>query len=119
MQNLNESRQLPLPYFSFKFSTKTGESELIIGDADYAAFRNDTRVSVPVTQEGYWQVVLGAFSRLGHQVGSTNLPTIIDTGTTLILTDEATANSYFSDIRGAKCGPNGVCTGASLLYVYV
>jgi cathepsin D len=116
MQNLNESCQLPLPYFSFKFSTKTGESELIIGDADHAAFRNDTRVSVPVTQEGYWQVVLGALSRLGHQVGS-NLAAIIDTGTTLILTDKATADSYFSNITDGKCGPNGVCTGASLLYV--
>ena len=93
---------------------------MIIGDANYTAFKNDTRVSVPVTLEGYWQVVLGALSRLGQQViGSTNIPAIIDTGTTLILTDEDIATNYFSVIPGARCGPDGVCTGASLLYVYV
>ncbi|KAI9566870.1 Asp-domain-containing protein [Boletus coccyginus] len=110
MQGLKESLQLPRPFFSFKFSTKAGESQLIIGDADYAAFDNNTLVSVPVTVEGYWQVLLGGLSRLGYQVPmSVNVSAIIDTGTTLILAPKAIVESYFSGITGAKCGPDGVC----------
>lgn len=113
MQGLKESLQLPRPFFSFKFSTKAGESQLIIGDADYAAFDNNTLVSVPVTVEGYWQVLLGGLSRLGYQVPmSVNVSAIIDTGTTLILAPRAIVESYFSGITGAKCGPDGVCKGA-------
>lgn len=118
MQNLNESRQLPNRFFSFKLSTTPGQSNMIIGDADYTAFKNDTLVSVDVTEEGYWQVSLGWISRPDHIVpGTTGLPAIIDTGTTLILMPSAVANSYYSDIPGAKSMQGGVYTSASRLYI--
>ncbi|KAH0833493.1 aspartic peptidase domain-containing protein [Lanmaoa asiatica] len=111
MQNLNESGQLPQRFFSFKLSTTTGQSELIIGGADNAAFKNDTLVSVPVTKQAYWQVELGRISRPSNPVPeSIGAPAVIDTGTTLILVSSTIANSYYSGISGAKCGPDGICT---------
>lgn len=106
MQNLNESDQLPQRVFGFKLSTTPGQSELTIGGVDPAAFKNNTLVCVPVTKQGYWQVVLGGISRPNYTVPeSINTPAIIDTGTTLILVSRTIANRYFSNIPGAKSIP--------------
>ncbi|KAN0092657.1 Aspartic peptidase domain containing protein [Tylopilus felleus] len=103
MQNLNASGQLSRPVFSFKFSTRDGQSELVVGDVDQAAFQANTVVSVPVTQEGYWQVTLDGISSPTHKVNSTsNIPAIIDTGTTLIVAPKDIVLDYFSDIPGAQ-----------------
>lgn len=112
MQNLNASGQLSRPVFSFKFSTRDGQSELVVGDVDQAAFQANTVVSVPVTQEGYWQVTLDGISSPTHKVNSTsNIPAIIDTGTTLIVAPKDIVLDYFSDIPGAQCRNDNICTG--------
>lgn len=118
MQNLNESSQLPRRFFSFRLSTTLGQSHMIIGDADYTAFKNDTLVSVNVTKEGYWQVLLGWISRPDHVIPETiDQPAIIDTGTTLILMPSATADRYYSGIPGVKSTEDGLYTSALRLYI--
>lgn len=115
VENLNQSGQLPQTYLSFMLSDIPGRSELIVGDANYTAFKNDTLVCASVTKEGYWQITLGAISRSGHQAsGSVQITAIADTGTTLIIVPTAIATNYFSGVPGAAC-TNGLCTGASRL----
>ncbi|KAF8442210.1 aspartic peptidase domain-containing protein [Boletus edulis BED1] len=112
MENLKESGQLPRFLFSFKLSDTAGQSELTVGDADYAAFKNETLVSVPVTVKGYWQVVLGGISSPSHEIAqSVNFPAIIDTGTTLIMAPREIVDDYFSGIPGSNCmTTDGTCT---------
>ncbi|KAG6369343.1 aspartic peptidase domain-containing protein [Boletus reticuloceps] len=112
MENLKESGQLPRFLFSFKLSDTAGQSELTIGDADYAAFKNETLVSVPVTVKGYWQVVLGGISSPSHEIAqSVNFPAIVDTGTTLIMAPREIVDDYFSGIPGSNCmTTDGICT---------
>ena len=123
VENLNKSSILPEKLFSFKFSTTPGESELIIGGANIAAFESDTLVSVPVTEhrglQGFWQIDLGGISRPNHTVPeSVNVPAIVDTGNTVIFVPQAIADSYYAGIFGAICLiDTGKCTGASYLYI--
>lgn len=118
-ENLNKSGQLPEPIFSFRLSDIPGLSELVVGGANYTAFKNDTRVCAPVTKKGFWQISLGGLRRSDHQVlGSINYPAIVDTGTTLIIVPTAMANDYFSGISGAQC-TTGTCTGMSRLFPHI
>ncbi|KIJ62085.1 hypothetical protein HYDPIDRAFT_95023 [Hydnomerulius pinastri MD-312] len=103
MQSLNQSNQLAERYFSFKFSTTPGQSELTIGGTNPTLYKNETLVYTPVTERGYWEVTMdGLLNPNGTVPESLNSSSIIDTGTTLIITTEAIATGYFQDIPGAK-----------------
>lgn len=116
VENLNKSSQLPQDILSFLLSDIPGRSELIVGDVNRSAFERHTRVSIPVTDEGYWQVTLGGIGRSAPQVPGSEKPAIVDTGTTLIIVPTDMADDYFSGVSGAQC-INGICTGMSHLYV--
>lgn len=87
--------------FSVKLSSTAGESELSIGATNPNLYIEDTLTYTAVTKEGYWQVNLEAVSRDGSTVAS-NSASIIDTGTTMIITTDAAAEAYYQDIPGSS-----------------
>ncbi|OAX35396.1 acid protease, partial [Rhizopogon vinicolor AM-OR11-026] len=99
-QTLVQSGQLPEAVFGVKLSA-TGASELYVGGTNTALYQQDTLTYTPVTVSGFWQVTSDQVSRAGVQVGPSEVESIIDTGTSLILTDTATAASYYNGIPGA------------------
>ncbi|KAG1723783.1 acid protease [Suillus paluster] len=101
-ETLSESGQLPESVMGFKLSTTSGDSELLIGGTNPSLYRSDTLTYIPVTTQGYWEVELGSISRLGQEVdGSNDIPAIIDTGTTLVITSDSVAQSYYANISNA------------------
>ncbi|KAG1843132.1 acid protease [Suillus subalutaceus] len=76
-------------------------SELYIGGTNPDLYVEDTLTYTAVTEEGYWQVNLEAVSRNGSTVAS-NSASIIDTGTTYIITSDDAAEAYYNDIPGSK-----------------
>ncbi|OJA10871.1 hypothetical protein AZE42_06016 [Rhizopogon vesiculosus] len=100
-QTLVQSGQLPEAVFGVKLSTTAGASELYVGGTNTTLYQQNTLTYTPVTVPAYWQITLDQVSRAGVQVGQSEAEAIIDTGTSLILTDTATAASYYNDIPGA------------------
>jgi cathepsin D len=99
-QTLVQSGQLPEAVFGVKLSA-TGASELYIGGTNTALYQQSTLTYTPVTMPAFWQITLDQVSRAGVQVGQSEAEAIIDTGTSLIYTDTATAASYYNGIPGA------------------
>ncbi|KAG2143603.1 acid protease [Suillus clintonianus] len=107
-QTLYESGQLPQGVIGFKLSTTPGASEMLIGGTNTSLYRSDTLTYIPVTQKGYWQVVMDGISRLGQDVIESHAaPAIIDTGTTLVITSDAIAQAYYANIPGATAHTEG------------
>ncbi|KAH7919101.1 acid protease [Leucogyrophana mollusca] len=82
--------------FAFKLAAVGAElflggtnPDLHVGDFTYTG----------VIQEGYWQVSLGAISANGEDF-ATNVDSIIDTGTTLIVGDTKTVTAFYQSIGG-------------------
>ncbi|OJA10876.1 hypothetical protein AZE42_06013 [Rhizopogon vesiculosus] len=100
-QTLVQSGQLPEAVFGVKLSTTAGASELYVGGTNTTLYQQNTLTYIPVTVPAYWQITLDQVSRAGVQVGTSEAVSIIDTGTSLIVTDTATAASYYNDIPGA------------------
>ncbi|KAH8827704.1 acid protease [Flagelloscypha sp. PMI_526] len=92
--------------FAFKFTED--ESSLYLGGVDEDLYTGDFTY-VPVTQEAYWQVDMD-----GMKVGSTTVTSstsaIIDTGTTLIIGDSASAKKAYKAISGSKDNGDGTYT---------
>jgi hypothetical protein len=99
-QTLVQSGQLKEAVFGVKLSGIAGASELYIGGTNSALYQQATLTYTPVTVAGYWEVKLDQISRAGIPVGEPRETSIIDTGTTLIVTDTDTAASYFAGIPG-------------------
>jgi cathepsin D len=99
-QTLVQSGQLKEAVFGVKLSGIAGASELYIGGTNSALYQQATLTYTPVTDAGYWEVKLDEISRAGIPVGEPRATSIIDTGTTLIVTDADTAASYFAGIPG-------------------
>ncbi|KAJ7577893.1 acid protease [Mycena floridula] len=99
-QNLVESGVLDEPVFAFKFSDVSGESQLTIGGTNTSLFNSTATGTVKVTVPAYWQVDIEAIS-VGDTPAATNVSSIIDTGTTLILGDPDTVNKTYALIPGA------------------
>lgn len=97
-QTLVNSRQLQEDVFGVKISATPGASELYIGGTNTALYQQDTLTYTPVTEPGYWEVKLDQISRAGVPVGKPEAPSIIDTGTTLIVANTNDAASYFAGI---------------------
>ncbi|KAG1877112.1 Asp-domain-containing protein [Suillus tomentosus] len=100
-ETISDSGVLPERVFSVKLSSTAGESELSIGATNPNLYIEDTLTYTAVTQKGYWQVNLEAVSRDGSTVAS-NSASIIDTGTTMIITTDAAAEAYYQDIPGSS-----------------
>ncbi|KAG1819968.1 acid protease [Suillus variegatus] len=100
-ETISDSGVLPERVFSVKLSSTAGESELSIGATNPNLYIEDTLTYTAVTKEGYWQVNLEAVSRDGSTVAS-NSASIIDTGTTMIITTDAAAEAYYQDIPGSS-----------------
>jgi len=105
-QSLVSSDAVPEPVFSFKLSNDS--AELFVGGTDETLFEGDFTY-VPVTQEGYWQVVLDSLTVGGQNVFSSNISvsSIIDTGTTLIVGDTQTVQAAYQSIKGATDNGDG------------
>jgi cathepsin D len=108
-ETISESGVLPENVFSVKLSSTSGESELYIGGTNTALYVEDTLTYTAVTNEGYWEVNLQSVSRDGATVGS-NAASIIDTGTTLIITTNDAAAAYFDGIPGSSESSDGTTT---------
>ncbi|KAG1747422.1 aspartic peptidase domain-containing protein [Suillus lakei] len=101
-QTLVGSGQLQEAVFGVKLSAAPGDSELYIGGTNTALYQQGNLSYTPVTHAGYWKVTLDQISRAGVLVGEPEASSIIDTGTTLIVTDTDTAASYFVGIPGVE-----------------
>ncbi|KAH7922358.1 Asp-domain-containing protein [Leucogyrophana mollusca] len=84
------------PEFAFKLA-KDG-SELYIGGVNPKMYTGDFTY-VDVSKEGYWQVPLDAVSGKGKDV-LTQLDSIIDSGTTLIVGDTSSVAQFYEAIGG-------------------
>ncbi|KAG1805346.1 acid protease [Suillus subaureus] len=99
-QTLVESGQLQEAVFGVKLSAESGASELYLGGTNTALYQQGNMSYTPVTDAGYWKVTLNQISRAGIPVGKPEASSIIDTGTTLIVTDTDGAAAYFVGIPG-------------------
>jgi cathepsin D len=108
-ETISDSGVLPESVFSVKLSSTSGESELCIGTTNTNLYVKDTLTYTAVTEEGYWEVNLEAVSRNGSTVASNNA-SIIDTGTTFIITSDAAAEAYYKDIPGSSSSTQGEIT---------
>lgn len=108
-ETISDSGVLPSSVFGVKLSSTSGESELCIGAADTNLYIKDTLTYTDVTVKGYWQVNLEAVSRDGTTVASNNA-SIIDTGTTFIVTNDNSAEAYYKDIPGSSNSTQGDIT---------
>jgi cathepsin D len=108
-ETISDSGVLPESVFSVKLSSTSGESELCIGATNPNLYVEDTLTYTAVTEEGYWQVNLEAVSRDGSTVAS-NSASIIDTGTTFIITSDDAAEAYYKNIPGSSSSTQGEIT---------
>lgn len=108
-ETISDSGVLPESVFSVKLSSTSGESELCIGATNPNLYVEDTLTYTAVTEEGYWQVNLEAVSRNGSTVAG-NSASIIDTGTTFIITTDDAAKAYYKDIPGSNNSTQGEIT---------
>lgn len=108
-ETINDSGVLPENVFSVKLSSTSGESELYIGGKNADLYVEDTLAYTAVTDQGYWQVNIEAVSRDGSMVAS-DVASIIDTGTTLIITTDDAAAAYFNGITGSTSSTDGEST---------
>lgn len=99
-QTLVKSGQLQEAVFGVKLSAESGASELYLGGTNTALYQQGNMSYTPVTDAGYWKVTLNQISRAGIPVGKPEASSIIDTGTTLIVTDTDGAAAYFVGIPG-------------------
>ncbi|KIM92347.1 hypothetical protein PILCRDRAFT_83534 [Piloderma croceum F 1598] len=101
-QTLVADGQTSDPVFAFKLS-ESG-AELSVGGTDSSLYSGDFTYA-KVEQEGYWQVALDAVSLGGKSVIS-NIDSIIDTGTTLIVGDSSNVAEFYKSVPGAKEASN-------------
>ena len=77
------------------------------GQVDQTAFQGNL-TAVPVdNSNGFWQVTSNAF-QIGNgqiQQSANASPAIADTGTTLLLVDDAVAKAYYATVQGAQLDP--------------
>ncbi|TFK51942.1 Asp-domain-containing protein [Heliocybe sulcata] len=90
--------QTSQPVFSFKLA-RSG-SQLTIGGSDSSLYTGGL-TCIPVTQQGYWQTVMDNVKVNGNRV-TNSIHAIIDTGTTLVVGDEATVDEIYAAIPGSR-----------------
>ncbi|CAL1703173.1 unnamed protein product [Somion occarium] len=97
-QTLVSQGKTTQPIFAFKLAA--AGSEVFLGGVN-AALYTGSFTTVPVTTQAYWQVKLDSVTANSKaSVGS--IPAIIDTGTTLIIGDNANVKKFYASIPGSK-----------------
>ncbi|TFY78580.1 hypothetical protein EWM64_g5434 [Hericium alpestre] len=97
-QTLVDQGQTDAPVFGMKLADSG--SELFFGGMNKNLYKGEPTYA-PVTQEGYWQVNLDAMAVRGNKT-VTNGSAIIDSGTTLILGDNAEVLKFYENVPGSK-----------------
>ena len=90
----------------FGFKLSDSGAELFLGGTNSDLYTGDFTY-VPVTEEGYWQVEMGGFDVDDQSVVGT-MTSIIDTGTTLIISDSTSAQAIYSQISGSQSIGDGL-----------
>lgn len=78
--------------------------EYLFGGIDSSKY-SGSLTYVPVTKQGYWQVLIQDASYNGASLGQTSQG-IIDTGTTLVIVSDAAATAIHEEIPGSINDPN-------------
>lgn len=96
--------------FGFALSSESGKSELTIGGTNTNMYQESTIEYVSVSLAAYWQIPLAGLTRPGLD-GSPDVvvvdktsyaQSIVDTGSTLIITSDSTAQAFYANVTGAK-----------------
>lgn len=106
-QTLVNQKQVTEPMFAFKITS--GDSELYLGGVNKAKFSGSV-TKVNVTQVGFWQVNMDSVN-VGEDSVITNIDSVIDTGTTLIVGDPTSVKDFYAAIPGSADASNTVGDG--------
>jgi cathepsin D len=116
-ENLVDQGTVTTDEFGFylgRVSDKTsGDSELTLGGRDSSKYTGDF-VTVPVSDQTYWQVALDGVKVGGIAVAGTAGQAAIDTGTTIFLAPTAAAKAVFAKITGSF----GLTLEGQKIYLY-
>ena len=106
--------------FGFALSSESGKSELTIGGTNTDVYQESTIEYVDVSLPAYWQIPLAGLSRPGLNntpdvvvVNETSYAqSIVDTGTTLIITSDDNAQAFYANVNATEIG-GGLWSGMS------
>ncbi|KAI0820705.1 acid protease [Trametes gibbosa] len=84
----------------FAFSLTEHDSSLTIGHMNKWSYDGPITY-VPVTNEGYWQVMMDGVSVNGTTI-TQNVPAVVDTGTTLVLGRKSDVAAFYAAVPGAQ-----------------
>lgn len=96
--------------FGFALSSQSGKSELTIGGTNTNMYQASTIEYVGVSLAAYWQIPLAGLTRPGLD-GSPDVVVVnktsyaqsmVDTGSTLIITSDSNAQAFYANVPGAK-----------------
>jgi hypothetical protein len=93
----------------FGFLLAKSGSVLYLGGVDRSVVNGNLN-SVPVTQEGYWQVDMDSVD-IGGSPAVSSLSVIIDTGTTLVVGDPDSVSQFYERIPDAQDASSTVGDG--------
>lgn len=93
----------------FSFYLNSTGSELYLGGANSLLYTGDFNWN-EVTVQGYWQISMDSIN-LGGSPVVTEIPVVIDTGTTLILGDTTDVQYFYSYIPGSMDASSTVGAG--------
>ncbi|BGP12459.1 1,3-beta-glucanosyltransferase pga5 [Rhodosporidiobolus nylandii] len=102
ISNIRSSRQSEAtsgPFGMRLAKTVDGDSELYLGGANQKFYQGDFEWH-PVNKRAYYNIS-GSVHVNGHDVFANQRSTIIDSGTTIIVTSEAEAAAFWSQVPGA------------------
>lgn len=93
----------------FGFTLRTSGSELFVGGTDSNKFSGSLSFT-PVTRVGFWEITVGGATVGGRSVVGAQ-DAIVDTGTTLLIVDTASARAIYGAIPGSKDASRTVGAG--------
>lgn len=109
-QTMVSNGVVPQGVFGFALSSESGKSELTIGGTNTNMYQESTIEYINVSLPAYWQIPFAGLTRPGLNgtpdvvvVNKTSYAqSIVDTGTTLIITSDSNAQAYYANVTGAK-----------------
>ncbi|KAH0838835.1 Asp-domain-containing protein [Lanmaoa asiatica] len=100
LQTLVSQSQTNAPAFSFKLATSG--SELYLGGANSTLYTGSFSYA-PVTNKGFWEVNMDSIKSNGKTILS-NVDSIIDTGTTLVIGVPSQVTTLYAALGGTSIG---------------
>jgi len=92
--------QKTLAQNTFSFYLAENGSELSLGAPDQSKYTGDVNWNT-LSQAAYWQIPLSSVN-VGNTAAVSNMQSIIDSGTTLIVGDSTSVRSFYAAIPGSK-----------------